>query len=126
MTRKLKLILSGGMALVILSGVWFVYNTISERNALLQEVEKYKSDIEACVRDQEQLKDTIEDYSKVVKEQQEKQEQLEQRTENLREEREQRERELEEVLSEVDTDDVGEDCEQNINWLREKAMDFNK
>lgn len=122
MIGKIKWILSIGMVGVLGIGAFFIYNTVEERNELLQKNERFQQQIQQCENDQKQLKELVEEYQTKIEEQQKRQKQLQQKNQELQKEYEEKQKELQNQIEKIDEETIENGCQNKIDWLKEKAI----
>ena len=122
MIGKVKWILSIGMVGVLGIGAFSIYNTIEQRNDLLQKNERFQQQIQQCENDQKKLKEVIEEYQQKVQKQQKRQKELQQKNRKLQEKYEAKQKELQDRIGKIDEETIENGCQNKIDWLKEKAI----
>ena len=123
MKTKIKYGLIGGAGLVIVSvlgfGGWLILDVINERDFLQDRLNTVQHELEQCIEDQNELIELIEDREKEIEHIREVNERLEERIDDYENEIEEKEEELEEVLNKIEEEPIGEECEENMEFLRD-------
>ena len=122
MIGKVKWILSIGMVGALGIGAFSIYNTVEQRNELLQKNERFQQQIQQCERDQKKLKKLVEEYQTKTEEQQKRQKELQQKNQELQEKYETKQKELQDRIEKIDEETIEDGCQNKIDWLKEKAI----
>ena len=122
MISKVKWVLSIGMVGALGIGAFSIYNTIEQRNDLLQKNERFQQQIHQCENDQKKLKEVIEEYQQKVQKQQKRQKELQQKNQKLQEKYETKQKELQDRIEKIDEETIEDGCQNKIDWLKEKAI----
>ena len=102
---------------------WYFLSVLSERDDLLLDKQRLERSLDDCVEDQNKLISTLNEYEEEMEAIQRYSERLEQRAKELEQDREEAQRELDQKMEELDQIEIGEKCEDNMEFLREQAIE---